>query len=109
MPKNPIKSMNISISGHKKEDTLTTLAIDKQIRNELLRLKALLRLQSLDIHIDRYKETGKRVKYSVKAKLMTDRGLFFAHDHAWSLEKAIHGILKKLERELQKYKETHQN
>jgi len=93
---------DITISGHKKEDPLTTMTIDKQIRNELPRLERYSHIQELKIHIDRYKESGKRVKYSVKANLMTDRGAFFAHDHAWEVGKAIRGVLDKLEREVTK-------
>lgn len=97
--------MNVSVSGHHKEDPLSHMIIDKQVRNELERLNRLLPVQDIQVHIDRYKETGKRVKYSIKLRLMTDKGLFFSHDHAWDLAKALSGALKKLEREVVKKKE----
>ena len=50
----------------------------------------------------RHKETGKRVKYSVKGRLITEKGMFFADDHAWRLTKAVKGVLEKMEREVVK-------
>jgi len=97
--------IDVTISGHKKEDPLSKMTIDKQVRNELPHLATFLPVQHIMIHIDRYKETGKRVKYSVKARLMTSKGSFFANDHAWDISKAIRGVLDKLEREIRKKSE----
>ena len=81
--------MNISISGHTKEDLLSQMIIQKQVQNECDR-----------------KESGTRIKYSIKIRLMTNRGMLHANDHAWDLAAALDGALKKLEREVSKKKDT---
>ena len=98
--------MNISISGHTKEDLLSQMIIQKQVQNECDRLSRLTTIQDIAIHIDRYKESGTRIKYSIKIRLMTNRGMLHANDHAWDLAAALGGALKKLEREVSKKKDT---
>ena len=43
-----------------------------------------------------------RAKYSVKARLITEKGSFFADDHAWDITKAVRGVLQKFEAEISK-------
>jgi len=51
------------------------------------------------MHVRTYHKTGKRVKYSVQARLITEKGDFFADDYAWDLTKATKGVLAKIEKE----------
>ncbi|MBI4021238.1 MAG: hypothetical protein HY369_03265 [Candidatus Aenigmarchaeota archaeon] len=100
--------MDITISGHKaltgekKEDPFNTMIVDKQIRNELAKLSRRILINHLMVHLDRHHEEGKRVKYSVKVRMMTERGSYFSHDYAWDIAGAVRGALRNLEREVVK-------
>jgi ribosome-associated translation inhibitor RaiA len=52
------------------------------------------------LNMNRHKQRGKRVKYSVHGRMITEKGMFFTHDHAWDLTQAVSGVLKKLERKV---------
>jgi CBS domain-containing protein len=99
-----IAGIYISISGQQREDPFIRSVIDEQIRNEIKKLGKLLPIEGMLLHIDRYRERGKRVKYSVKGKLVTEKGLFFARDHSWDLTRAVRGVLAKTEKEILKMK-----
>lgn len=100
-----IAGIYVRLSGQQKEDTFIKSVIDEQIRNEIRKLGKFIPIDYMVLHIDRYKETGKRRKYSVKGRLITEKGMFFADDHAWDVTQAIRGVLAKLEREVLKKKE----
>ena len=95
-----VAGVNVRISGQQKEDDFIKSVVDEQLRNEIRKLGKLLPINSMNLHIDRHREAGKRVKYSVKGKLMTEMGMFFANDHAWDLTQATRGVLSKLEKEV---------
>lgn len=100
-----VKGVYVRISGLQEEDNFIKSVVDEEIRNEVRRLGKFFPIKQMMIHVDRYHETGRRVKYSVKARMMTERGMFFADDHAWDVTKAVRGILQKFEREILKKKE----
>ncbi|MBL7160287.1 MAG: CBS domain-containing protein [Candidatus Aenigmarchaeota archaeon] len=102
-----VAGVYVSISGQQKEGPFIRAVIDEQLRNEIKKLGKFIPIDYLAFHIDRYKEKGKRVKYSLKARLITEKGMFFADDHAWDITQAVSGVLAKLEREVIKRKERH--
>lgn len=100
-----VKGVYVTISGLQQDDNFIKSVVDEEITNEVRKLSKFIPVESLILHVDRYHETGKRVKYSVKARLITRKGVFFAGDHAWDVTKAVRGVLQKLEREVIKKKE----
>jgi len=100
-----VEGIYVRISGLQEEDNFIKSVVDEEIRNEVRKLGKFFPIKQMIIHVDKYHETGKRIKYSVKARMMTERGMFFADDHAWDVTKAVRGILQKFEREILEKKE----
>ncbi len=100
-----VKGVYVTISGLQGEDEFIRSVVDEEVSSEVRKLGKFLPLDSLVLHVDRYHETGKRVKYSVKARLITRKGVFFAGDFSWDVTKAVRGVLQKLEKETIKKKE----
>jgi predicted transcriptional regulator len=100
-----IEGVYVRISGLQKEDVFIKSVVDEEIRNEIRKLGKFLTINYMVLHVDRYRKTGKRIKYSVKGRLITEKGYFFADDHAWDITKAVRGVLQKLEKEAIKLKE----
>lgn len=90
----------VTISGIHKEDDFIKTVIDEEITNEIKKLAKKLPIQYLAVNIDKYKKDGKRAKYTVKSRLVTQKGAFFSQDFAWDITKAIRGMLHKLEKEI---------
>ena len=99
-----VKGVHLTISGLQDEDVFIRSVVDEEIQNELSKLSKIEEAEHLIIHVDKYKESGSRKKYSVKARLITKHGIYFADDHAWDITKAIRGMLSKIEREMIKKK-----
>lgn len=100
-----VAGVYVNISGQQKEDPFIKSVVDDQIKNEVQKLAKIFPIEYIALHISRYNEAGKRVKYSVKGRLITEKGLFFAQDYAWDLTKAMRGVLEKFEREALKKRE----
>ncbi len=100
-----VKGVYVTISGLQDEDNFIKTVVDEEITNEVRKLAKFITIDSLILHVDKYHERGKRSKYSIKGRLVTRRGIFFAGDFAWDVTKAIRGVLQKLEREVIKKKE----
>ena len=97
-----VSGIYVQITGQQKEDVFIRSVVDEEIRNEIKKLSKLLPIEYMTLHIDRHNPEGKRIKYSVRAKLITEKGQFFAHAHAWDLTQAMHELLDRFEREIRK-------
>lgn len=100
-----VKGVYVTVTGLRLEDNFIKRVVDEEVTNEVRKIGKFMEIESMILHIDRYHERGKRVKYTVKGRLITRRGMFFAGDHAWDVTKAVRGVLQKLEREVLKKKE----
>ena len=99
------KGLYLALSGIHDEDPFIKNVLEEEISNELRKLSRIIPIESVVINVSRHHKTGKRTKYSVKAKILTQRGDFFADDFSWDLTKAMRGILKKFEKEIIRKKE----
>jgi len=61
--------------------------------------------QLLTFHVEEHHLTGKEVKYSVRARLTTDKKLFFARSYDWNMYRAFKDVLEILERNVKKERE----
>ena len=102
---NKIEGAHVTISGLQEDDNFIKTVVDEEVTNEIRKINKFMPVDSFVLHVDKHHERGKRVKYSVKGRLMTSRGIFFAGDFAWDVTKAVRGVLQKLEREIIKKKE----
>lgn len=102
-----VKGVYVTVSGLQDDDGFIKTVVDEEISNEVRKLGKIMEIDSLILHVDRHHQTGKRSKYSVKGRLITRKGMFFAKDFAWDVTKAVRGVLQKLEKEIIKRKEKH--
>ncbi|EDY36523.1 CBS domain pair protein [Aciduliprofundum boonei T469] len=58
--------------------------------------------QLLTFHVEEHHISGKEIKYSVRARLTTDRKLFFARSYDWNIYSAFKDVLEILERNVKK-------
>jgi CBS domain-containing protein/ribosome-associated translation inhibitor RaiA len=100
-----VKGVYVTISGLQEDDVFIRGVVDEEVTNEVRKLGRFITIDSLILHVERHHETGRRVKYSVKGRLVTNRGVFSAGDFAWDVTKAVRGVLQKLERETIRKKE----
>ncbi|RLI97964.1 MAG: hypothetical protein DRO99_01945 [Candidatus Aenigmatarchaeota archaeon] len=98
------EGVHVRISGLQEEDEYIRSVIDEEIASEIKKLGKIIPIDYMVMHVDRYHKQGKRKKYSVKSRLVTEKGMFFADDYAWDLTKAVSSVLSKLEREVMKKK-----
>jgi len=100
-----IEGVYVRISGLQEEDTFIKSVVDEEIRNEIRKLGKVIPIDYMVLHVKKHKKTGDRQKYSVKGRLITERGYFFASDYGWDITKVIREILHKFEKEIIKKKE----
>jgi CBS domain-containing protein/ribosome-associated translation inhibitor RaiA len=103
----PVKGVYVNVSGLGKEDEFLTSIVNEEIENRLNKLEKIIPIKYLAMHYDKHEKGGERIKYSVKARLITEKGSFFAQDFAWDLTKTTKEVLRKLEREVTKGVEKH--
>lgn len=97
--------IHIAISGQQRETEFVKTKINEEINNLIRKLGKLVKIDDLSINIKRFDERAGRVKYSVKAKLITEHGMFFSESHAWNITKAVGEALDKLDKMVVKKKE----
>ncbi|MCX6814136.1 MAG: CBS domain-containing protein [Candidatus Aenigmarchaeota archaeon] len=99
-----VKGAYVTISGMEDEDDFIKSVIYEEIEASLKKINKIYPVNYLVVHADKY-GIGKRTKHSIKIRLATAKGFFFAHDHDWDMTKAMKGLLEKLEKEVIKRKE----
>lgn len=98
------KGVYVRISGIQEEDIYIKSLIDSEITNEVKKLGKIIDINYLVLHVTTSKATGRRKNYSVKGKLITKFGYYFANNSDWDLTKAIRSVMHKFEREILKKK-----
>ncbi len=101
----PVKGVYVTISGIKEEDAFIKSVIDEEVERFVKKISKIYPLNHLIFHVDKYHKTGKRIKYSVRARIFTAKGAFFAQAHSWDITKTVGYILGELEKEIIKKKE----
>ncbi len=61
--------------------------------------------QLLTFHVEEHHVQGQEIKYSVRARLTTDKKLFFAKSYDWNIYRAFKEVLEILERNVKKERE----
>jgi ribosome-associated translation inhibitor RaiA len=97
---NIFDGVNVSISGIQEEDEFVRSKLKEETGHTIDKLGKMFTIESFVMHVRKYHKTGNRVKYSVQARLITEKGDFFSDDYAWELTKAAKGALEKLESEV---------
>ncbi|NIO21467.1 MAG: CBS domain-containing protein [Candidatus Aenigmarchaeota archaeon] len=97
-----LETVYIRISGLDEEDEFIKRKIDEMVDNTITKLLKSLTVNYVAIHVETHKSGGKRKKYSVQGRFVTDKGNFYASDHEWDPTKAMKLFLGKMEREVHK-------
>ncbi len=100
-----VEGVRVTISGMQDEDDFIKSVVSEEIEHAIKKLAKILPLSYFVMHVRTYHKTGKRVKYSVQSRLITEKGDFFADDYAWDLTKATKGVLAKIEKEVIRHAE----
>ncbi len=90
----------VTVNGISEEDDFIKSWIDDEVRNHVKKINKIVPVQYFVINVRKYRENGKRTKYSVRSRIMTQKGPYFSHDFNWDITKAFGGMLLKLEKEL---------
>ena len=85
------------ISGLKDEDDFILATVDRMIRDSLQKLTKMTKAEFFFLHVKRYEKKGK-VKYSIRTRLKTERGIYVSKSYAWDLREAVDAALDRLER-----------
>jgi len=93
------------ISGIQEEDEFAKSLVNESVKRFIEKVGKIFPLEQLVIHVDKHKKSGERAKYSVKARLITQKGVFFAEDYEWDVIKTAQNVLDALERMVIKKKE----
>lgn len=91
------KGVYYQISGLTNEDDFVLSTIDRMIRDTIEKISKILNPQFFFLHVKRYDKKGK-VKYSIRTRFRTDRGIFVSKSYAWDLRDAVNDALDNLER-----------
>jgi CBS domain-containing protein len=95
-----LETVYIRISGLGDEDEFIKSKIDEMVDNTVTKLLKLAEIKYVAVHVETHKKGGRRTKYSVQGRFVTDRGNFHASDHEWDPAKAMKLFLAKIEREV---------
>ncbi|OGI12224.1 hypothetical protein A3K64_02745 [Candidatus Micrarchaeota archaeon RBG_16_36_9] len=98
------KGIFYQIIGLADEDEFIVSTADRMIRDALQKLNNIHKIQYFVLHVKRYDKTGK-VKYSIRTRLLTEKGTFVSKSHAWDLRTAVDKALVNLERIIIKEKQ----
>ncbi len=94
----------VQITGLDIEDSepyLTIYEMAEEYLNKINRFRE-FRPRLLTFHVEVHHITGKETKYSVRARLTTDRKMFFAKSYDWNLYRAFREVLDILEKSVKK-------
>jgi ribosome-associated translation inhibitor RaiA len=102
-------SISVSISGLEEADYFTKSRVHEEAEHLLEKVRRFMEVTAFELHVKTYHKEGKRKKFSVHARLLTDRREFFAEEAEWNLGKAVSGALEKIENEAVRKEEKSKN
>ncbi len=91
------KGVYVQITGLGNEDHLVAATADRMLRDSVQKISSFLHVQFLFMHAKKY-EKGGRAKYSIRCRLMTDKGIFISRAMGWDLRDAEGHALDELEK-----------
>ena len=91
------KGIYYQIIGLADEDDFIVSTADRMVRDTLKKLSKMYDIQFFFLHVKRYDKKGK-VKYSIRTRLLTNKGTFISKSYAWDLRSAVDEALDRLEK-----------
>jgi len=96
------KEAYIKVSGLGDDDPYVADVLENLTEKAVAKFSKVIPITYLALHIERYKKSGGRTKYSVQGRLVTERGSFFADATEWDVAKATREIIGKMDREIKR-------
>ncbi len=91
----------IQLSGFESSDFERYPNLKDLMERFVEKTSKLIKIRCLHLHVKRYKK-GKRTKFSVRARLLTERRSFIAREFSWNLSEALSKALSDLSRQVEK-------
>ncbi len=95
----------VQISGLDEDDWWTYETLYAVIGRGLRRISDIARPTVFNVHVVTHRSQGDRSKYSIRARLGTERGLLIARDYDWDAAQAMHKVMAHLERRIKRTKD----
>ncbi len=107
MRKGKQEGVFVQITGLDMEDMEPYMVIYDMVEAFLKKINRFkeFKPQLLTFHVEEHHLSGKEIKYSVRARLTTDKKLFFARSYDWNMYRAFKEVLEILERNVKKERE----
>ncbi|RLJ09618.1 MAG: hypothetical protein DRP15_03085 [Candidatus Aenigmatarchaeota archaeon] len=96
----------INVSGLQEEDEFIKSIINEEITRLLDKVTKIVPINYMAVRVEKHHKTGTRAKYSFRARLSTQKGVFYSDSFDWDVTKAAQKALERLWREILKKKET---
>ncbi len=87
------------------EDEFVMETVDRMVQDTVEKIHSIYPVQYFHIHFKTHKREGERKLYSVRARIMTDKGVFISKAHDWDIRDAVGQAMDKLEKIVIKHKE----
>lgn len=97
-----LETVYVRVTGLGDEDDFIKAKIDGMIENTISKMLKSVGVKYVAVHVDTMKRGGKRKKYSVHGRIVTDKGSFHGSHSEWDPTKAMKILLSKIEREIRK-------
>jgi CBS domain-containing protein/ribosome-associated translation inhibitor RaiA len=92
----------VQITGLGEDDPDVYDVLYSQIEKAMKRIDKIQFPRVFTVHIQTYHPEGMRSKYSIRARLTTDRNVLYANHTDWDLYKTMDGLLNQLEKNLKR-------
>lgn len=99
------KGVYVQYSGLEEEDEFVMDTVDRMVSETVKKIHSIYPAQYFHIHVKRFRKTGERKLFSVRCRVMTEKGAFISSAQAWDLRDAIGQAMDKLEKIVVKHKE----
>jgi CBS domain-containing protein len=99
------KGVYYNAIGLEKEDELVAGTVHRMIADTVQKIAYMVPVQFAMVHFKKHEAGGLKTKWSVRVRVMTDKGVFISKAWAWDPRDAASSALDHLERGLIKWKE----
>jgi len=92
----------VQITGLDEEDPDVYTVLYGQIEKSMRRIEKIQFPRVFTVHLSTYHHEGMRSKYSIHARLTTDRSMFYANQSDWDMFKTMDLVLDQLEKNIKR-------
>ncbi|MEM5804647.1 MAG: CBS domain-containing protein [Candidatus Aenigmatarchaeota archaeon] len=86
--------------GLEDEDEFIVSTVHRMIGDCISKISSIYPVQFMFVHFKKYKYKGLKAKWSVRARVMTDKGMFISKSWGWDPRDAANDALSRLDREI---------